>query len=64
MTFYVGVGSCAVTSAQQSDFANERECLLLLQRCHLQYTQYKHYNDKYPRIIDKQLKKINLIWEK
>lgn len=46
-----------MTPVQQSDFANEHECLLLLRCCHLQNTQYKHYNDKDPRIPDKQIKK-------
>ena len=53
----VGVGTCAVTPVQQSDFANDRECLLLLQCCHLQNTQYKHYNDKETQITDTQFKK-------
>ena len=64
MPFYGGVGTCVVTPVQQSDFANENECLLLLQCCHLQNKQYKHYNDTEPRITDTQLKEINLIWEK
>jgi hypothetical protein len=58
MIFYGGVGTCAVTAVQQRDFANECECLLLLQCCHLQNKQYKHYNDTEPRITDPQFEKI------
>jgi hypothetical protein len=46
-----------VIPVQQSDFASERECLSLLQCCHLQNTQYKLYNDKEHRITDTQFKK-------